>query len=316
MGRPAPASGSEDPAPESTAAIDGDSLVDAFLEYLSVERNASHRTLANYHHALSRFRRWLPESTGWTEADPDDFRDYLFLLMREKLARATVRLHFAALRSFYKFLVRRRGLPRNPLAEVGLPKAERKLPVVLTESQVVELVEKPLSVAQPKQAPAWAGARDAAILELFYSSGIRISELASLDVGDFDLHGECVRVLGKGAKERICPVGGTATEAIHRYRNAARVMSGPLFIGKSRRRLTTRAISDVFRKYHALCDIPQQASPHKLRHSFATHLLDRGADLRTVQTLLGHSSLSTTQIYTHVSTERMKRVYEEAHPRA
>lgn len=302
------------PAPRSAGG--GVSFVGEFLEYLSVERNASPRTLANYEQALHRFRAWLPSSRSWAEADPEDFRDYLFLLMRADLARATVRLHFAALRSFYKFLVRRRGLPRNPVAEVGLPKAERKLPVVLGESQVVELLEKPLQITQPKQAPAWAGLRDAAILELFYSSGIRIAELASLDVEDFDLHDECVRVVGKGGKERVCPVGSMAAEAIHRYRNAARVMSGPLFVGKSRRRLSVRAISDLFRKYHALCDIPQEASPHKLRHSFATHLLDRGADLRTVQTLLGHSSLSTTQIYTHVSIERMKRVYEEAHPRA
>lgn len=293
-----------------------DERLEEFLEYLSVEKNRSHRTLGNYHHALTRFREWLPAKKGWEQADAEDFRDYLFLLMRGKLGRATVRLHFAALRSFYRYLVRRRGLGANPVADVQLPKAEKKLPVVLNERQVLELVEKPLKIVQPKQAPVWTAERDAAILELFYSSGIRLSELASLNVGDFDLHEECVRVFGKGGKERICPVGTAAAEAIHRYRNAARVMSGPLFIGKSRKRLTTRAISDLFRKYHALCDIPQKASPHKLRHSFATHLLDHGADLRSVQTLLGHASLSTTQIYTHVSIERMKKVYDEAHPRA
>ncbi len=293
-----------------------DERIEEFLEYLSVEKNRSHRTLANYHLALTRFREWLPGKKTWEQADAEDFRDYLFLLMRGKLDRATVRLHFAALRSFYRYLVRRRGLGANPVADVQLPKAEKKLPVVLNERQVLELVEKPLKIVQPKQAPSWTAERDAAILELFYSSGIRLSELASLDVEDFDLHQECIRVFGKGSKERICPVGTAAAEAIHRYRNAARVLSGPLFIGKSRKRLTTRAISDLFRKYHALCDIPQKASPHKLRHSFATHLLDHGADLRSVQTLLGHASLSTTQIYTHVSIERMKKVYDEAHPRA
>jgi integrase/recombinase XerC len=293
-----------------------DERIEEFLEYLSVEKNRSHRTLSNYHHALTRFREWLPAKRTWEQVDAEEFRDYLFLLMRGKLGRATVRLHFAALRSFYRFLVRRRGLAANPVADVQLPKAEKKLPVVLNERQVLELVEKPLKIVQPKQAPSWTAERDAAVLELFYSSGIRLSELASLNVEDFDLHQECIRVFGKGSKERICPVGTAAAEAIHRYRNAARVMSGPLFIGKSRKRLTTRAISDLFQKYHALCDIPQKASPHKLRHSFATHLLDHGADLRSVQTLLGHASLSTTQIYTHVSIERMKKVYDEAHPRA
>ncbi len=293
-----------------------DERLDQFLEYLSVERNCSHRTLSNYHHAVSLFREWLPPSKDWGDVEPDDFRDYLFELMRGKLARATVRLRCAALRSFYKFLVRRGGLKTNPIADVQLPKAEKKLPVVLDERQVTELLEKPLQIKQAKQAPAWTAARDAAILELFYSSGVRIAELAALDVEDFDLHGECVRVFGKGSKERICPVGTLAAEAIHRYRNAAKVMSGPLFIGKSRKRLTARSISNVFRKYQVHCDIPQKASPHKLRHSFATHLLDRGADLRSVQSLLGHASLSTTQIYTHVSIERMRQVYEKTHPRA
>lgn len=293
-----------------------DPQLEAFLEYLSVERNSSHRTLANYHHAITRFRVWLPSGKLWESVEADDFRDYLFKCMRDEWARATVRLHFAALRSFYKFLTRRAGLKLNPVVEVQLPKAEKKLPVVLNQKQVIELIEKPFKVEQPKQAPSWAAERDAAILELFYSSGVRLSELAALDVSDFDLHNECVRVFGKGSKERICPVGTPAAEAIHNYRNAARVLDGPLFISKVRKRLTTRAISDVFKKYHALCDIPQSASPHKLRHSFATHLLDHGADLRSVQTLLGHASLSTTQIYTHVSIERMKQVYNKAHPRA
>ena len=293
-----------------------DDRLEEFLEYLSVEKNSSHRTLANYEHAITRFREWLPAGKCWADADPEDFRDYLYRCTRDHLARATVRLHFAALRSFYKFLTRRAGLKSNPVADVLLPKAEKKLPVVLNQKQVIELLEKPFHIEQPKQAASWAPERDAAILELFYGSGIRLSELAALDVEDFDLHHECIRVFGKGSKERVCPIGSTAAEAIHRYRNAAKVMSGALFLSKLRRRLTTRAVSDLFQKYHALCDIPQKASPHKLRHSFATHLLDHGADLRSVQTLLGHASLSTTQIYTHVSIERMKQVYEKAHPRA
>lgn len=294
----------------------GEHWIAAFLEYLAVERNRSPRTLENYGHAISQFRAWLSEEKGWSEVLGDDLLDYLYHLMRQNLARATVRLHFSALRSFFRYLTRREGLAINPAIGVPLPKAEKNLPVVLTEAQVVELIEKPLSIPLAKQAPTWAPYRDTAILELFYSSGIRLSELAALNVEDFDWHQECVRVFGKGSKERVCPVGAQAANAIHRYRNAAKVMSGALFIGKSRKRMSTRAIGDIFQKYHALCDIPQQLSPHKLRHSFATHLLDHGADLRSVQVLLGHASLSTTQIYTHVSIERMKKVYDEAHPRA
>ncbi len=300
------------PSPEQS----GDVELDAFLEYLLVERNRSGRTLINYSHAIRRFREWLTPEKTWFQVDSEDLKDYLYWLMRQNLSRATVRLNFAAIRSFFRYLSRRRGLQQNPAAGVPLPKAEKKLPVILTEAQVIELIEKPLQTPQPQQAPAWTAERDTAILELFYSSGIRLSELAGLDVEDFDLHQECIRVFGKGSKERVCPVGTAAAEAIHRYRNAARILSGPLFIGKSRKRLSTRGITDVFSKYHALCNIPQQLSPHKLRHSFATHLLDHGADLRSVQVLLGHASLSTTQIYTHVSIERMKRVYDQTHPRA
>ncbi len=294
-----------------------DRQVDAFLEYLSVEKNCSHRTLTNYHHSLSVFRDSMGEKfSGWEKIGVDDFKDYLFECMKDKWARSTIRLHFSALRSFYKYLTRREGFGKNPVAEVQLPKAEKKLPTVLSQAQVIEMLEMPFKIKQPKQAAKWTPFRDTAILELFYSSGMRLAELAALDVKDFDFHNECVRVFGKGGKERICPVGTPASDAIHRYRNEAKVMSGPLFISKSKKRLTTRAISNLFKKYHAHSDIPLNVSPHKLRHSFATHLLDHGADLRSVQTLLGHASLSTTQIYTHVSIERMKKVYGEAHPRA
>lgn len=291
-------------------------LVESFLEYLSVERNSSPRTLANYEGALARFRNWHSSFPGWKKVEPDDFRDYLYDCMKEELARSTIRLHFAALRSFYRYLTRREGLAVNPVLEIQLPKPEKKLPVVLTQAQVTELLEMPFQVDQPKQAPEWTAWRDAAILELFYSSGVRLAELAALNVEDFDFHQECVRVFGKGAKERVCPVGEMAARAIQDYRKRARVHEGPLFLSKLRKRLSTRAISDVFKKYHALSNIPVHVSPHKLRHSFATHLLDHGADLRSVQTLLGHSSLSTTQIYTHVSIERMKSVYKKSHPRA
>ena len=151
---------------------------------------------------------------------------------------------------------------------------------------------------------------------MFYSTGLRLSELAGLDARDIDPYTETLRVVGKGRKERLVPVGGPALRAVQRYRSEAGVHEGPLFLSKLRRRLTVRAVQQLVEKYLRLSSIPVRASPHKLRHSFATHLLDRGADLRSVQTLLGHSSLSTTQIYTHVSVERLKEVYQKAHPRA
>ncbi|MDG2124002.1 MAG: tyrosine recombinase XerC [Verrucomicrobiales bacterium] len=290
---------------------------EAFLEFMSVEKNASHRTLANYEHALSRFALEAKGFAGWRECRADDFRLYLYDCMQGGMARATVRLRFAALRSFYKFMVQRRGLAKSPLLDVQLPKLEKKLPVVMTVRQVEQLLELPLKSEQEKQAPSWSGARDAAVLEVFYSTGLRLAELVSLNVEDIDVFGETTRVTGKGNKERMVPLGSHALKALQRYRAEARVgAEGPLFLSKLRRRITTRAVSDLLRKYLEKSDIPLKISPHKLRHSFATHLLDNGADLRSVQALLGHASLSTTQIYTHVSAERAKAVYEAAHPRA
>ena len=236
--------------------------------------------------------------------------------MKLEMARSTIRLHFSALRSFFKFLTRRRGLKLNPLSDIQLPKANRTLPLVLTLKQVEQLLSLPFNVKQPKQAPQWASARDAAILEVFYSTGIRLSELADLKFDDFDFFNETIKVKGKGAKERIVPVGSHAIEALNKYFHQAKIREGPLFISKSRKRISSRAISDIVKKYTELAGLPVGVSPHKLRHSFATHLLDNGADLRSVQNLLGHSSLSTTQIYTHVSIERIKKTYNNAHPRA
>lgn len=291
-------------------------LQEEFLAFLKVERDSSPLTLVNYAHALDEFRRRQSSFRGWMATRPEDFRAYLFDQMKRELGRATIRLHFSALRSFYQFLCRRRGLERSPLLDVQLPKKERTLPVVLTLKQVEELLELPLRVEQGRQAPTWAGERDAAILEVFYSTGLRLHELVQLDVRDYDVFHDSVRVIGKGRKERLCMLGAHAVKALQRYRHAAQVHEGPLFISKLRRRITARAVADVLEKYLKLSQIPIRATPHKLRHSFATHLLNNGADLRAVQELLGHSSLSTTQIYTHVSTERMKQVYDQGHPRA
>ena len=283
---------------------------------MEFERHSSPMTLRNYEQALRQFREAGKSFKGWDQCDAADYRKYLFDLMKREVGRSTIRLHFAALRSFHKFLGRRHGWKHNPLLEVQLPKREKKLPVVLTLTQVIEMLELPMKVQHPKQAPDWAAERDAAVLETFYSSGLRLAELVSLDVDSIDTITECARVIGKGRKERICSLGALALAAIQRYRAKAKVHEGPLFISKLRRRITTQAVADIVDKYWKRSGIPVHITPHKLRHSFATHLLNNGADLRAVQTLLGHASLSTTQIYTHVSTQRMKEVYEKAHPRA
>jgi site-specific recombinase XerD len=292
-----------------------DRFADDFFRFLEVERNASSRTLINYRHALDEIRK-TPNLPGWKELTADHFRRYLFECGKRGMARPTIRLHFAALRTFYKFLTERHGLVENPLKEVQLPKLQKKLPVVLTIKQIDELLTAPLRVEKSGRAPVWMPARDVAILELFYSSGLRLAELIALDVGHVDVYSESVRVLGKGRKERVVPVGAPALAAIQRYRQEAGVHAGPLFLSKVRRRLTQPNVWLVLKRYLPHTSIPVQVSPHKLRHSFATHLLDAGADLRSVQSLLGHASLSTTQIYTHVTVERLKTAYNEAHPRA
>ncbi|MEN3369013.1 MAG: integrase/recombinase XerC [Verrucomicrobiota bacterium] len=292
-----------------------DSLAEEFLRYLEMERNVSPRTLIAYRRALEAFRA-QKNVRAWRNCRADEFRDYLFELMKNGQARSYIRLQFSAFRTFYRFLVERKNFRKDPVRELQLPKAEKKLPLVLTQKQIEELLTAPLRVPKQKAAPSWMALRDAAILELFYSSGLRLGELASLNVADIDMYTESVRVLGKGRKERVCPVGAPALESVSRYRMAARVQTGPLFINKSRRRISPRSIWLILKRYLRHTSIPIALSPHKLRHSFATHLLDSGADLRSVQALLGHASLSTTQIYTHVTVERLKKAYSAAHPRA
>lgn len=289
----------------------------AFFEFQATEKSGSLRTLANYQHGLAAYLKWRGNLfNGWRTEDADHFRDYLFDLMKQGFSRATIRLRFASLRSFYKFLVLRRGLARSPVAEIQLPKPERGLPVILTIKQIDELLNMPLRDEPDKKTLPWIPQRDAAILELFYSCGLRISELLALDVVHVDFISETVKVKGKGSKERIVPVGGPALTAIQRYRQQAAVVSGPLFLSTRHRRITQQAVDQLLKKYLKRSSIQFTISPHKLRHSFATHLLDAGADLRSVQELLGHASLASTQIYTHVTKERLKQAYDTAHPRA
>jgi integrase/recombinase XerC len=289
--------------------------IESYLQYLKVERDASPHTITAYRIALYEFTRFMGPNVRWRAASPDDFRKFLRDCMRKKWSRSYIRLTFAALRSFYKFLIKREGHLRNPLTEIQLPRAQKSLPVSLSVSQIDELINVPAGTKRRRQAPAWAAARDTAILELLYGSGIRLSELAALDVEDLDTSLKTIRVMGKGRKERVLPVGEVALQAIQEYMDQAEVLSGPLFLNKQRQRIGRRSIWVIVRRRSKETSIPFEISPHKLRHSFAGHLLDNGAGLRSVQILLGHSSLNTTQLYTSITPARLKKAFDAAHPR-
>ena len=289
-----------------------------FLEYLEQERNASPRTVEAYTRALCQFREWMQDRfRSWAECSTADFRAWLYEALEQELKPSTIRLRFASLRSFYTYLMRREGLSATPLAGVTLPKASQRLPIHLSLRQMEHLLALPLQLPADKKSPAWLPYRDAAILELFYACGMRLSELVSLNADALREGEDCLRVIGKGRKVRLVPVGEYAREAVARYREMSGVSGDePLFISRLGRRMSGRSVELMLDKYLRVSEIPFHISPHKLRHTFATHLLDAGADLRAVQELLGHSSLSTTQIYTHVTKTRMMEVYRQAHPRA
>ncbi len=295
-----------------------DPEMDAFFSYLRVEKSASPHTLSSYELALRQFKKWRAEEfKSWQLCTEDDFRDWLYSLMSSRLKPASIRLRFAALRSFYQYLIERHELSHHPLTELSLPKKSKDLPVYLSVAQMESLLNLPLTMELDKKFPAWLRLRDVAILELFYSCGLRLSELVSLQVRDVKSSDGCLRILGKGQKERLVPLGDYAHDALTIYIAEAELgEDSPLFLSRLRRRMTGRAIQQMLDKYLLSSDIPFKISPHKLRHSFATHLLDAGADLRSVQELLGHASLSTTQIYTHLTKLRLKTAYNDAHPRA
>ena len=289
--------------------------IDKFINYLRVERNASNHTITNYRIDLSRFSAFLGEKEI-ASVDHLALRRFLAELRSKNYSKRTIARKLASLRSFFKFLYREGYIKTNPISAIQTPKLEKKLPVFLDVNKVVRLIQSP-----PDNNTR--GLRDRAILETLYSTGARVSELVGLDIGDVDFISGVIKVLGKGSKERIVPIGEPAIAAIRRYIDkrgqgpAARNKDkDAVFLNKSDRRLTDRSVRRIIDKYIRLCSITEHISPHSLRHSFATHLLDRGADLRSVQELLGHMNLSTTQIYTHVTTERLKSVYDKAHPRA
>lgn len=293
-----------------------DPAVRAFLDYLAGVRSRAVLTLRAYGDILGEAGAFFRKD--WREVAADDARALLYDLSRRGYARAHIRQHLSALRSFFRYLAREGLVTANPMSDLPLPRLGRRLPRFLSEAQITTLLSAPLRMPRAKQAPSWSPLRDAALLETAYGGGLRVSELVGLDVGDWDSAMATFRVRGKGGRTRLCPVGEPAAEAIGRYMAASgHPGRGPLFLNKTRRgRLTVAAVGQLLKKYLAYSGLDVTLTPHKLRHSFATHLLDRGADLRSVQEMLGHASLSTTQVYTHVTLERLKRAHREAHPRA
>lgn len=285
--------------------------IDKFIRYLDIEKNYSQHTILNYKGDLKDFKSFLGEAV-LEKTDYLTIRKYLAKLKEKNLSVRTVNRRLSALRSFFRFLTREGFLKTNPILSISGPKQEKHLPLFLTEEEVKKLIES----AWPKDKSDERVLRDRAILETFYSTGIRISELAGLNAEDIDFIGGIVKVMGKGRKERIVPIGESALSAIRAYLGKRGEGTDALFLNKSKKRITTRGIRKIVGKYLRAAGMKQGVSAHTLRHSFATHLLNRGADLRSVQELLGHASLSTTQIYTHLTTEKLKNVYDKTHPRA
>ena len=297
-----------------------DTAIQRFLGFLRIERNSSELTVKSYADDLNHVCEFLQEHTGKiphpAQIDTAILRSYVAWLHECGYARTTVARRLACLRSFFRYCNRDGICETNPARPLRTPRSGRKLPHFLTTEQVGSLLTAPPANTPP-------GIRDRAILETMYSAGLRVSELVGLNVTDWDRGSGIVRVLGKGRKERLAPIGSYASKALDHWLEvrqpdpkAPEKQRFAMFLNRFGRRLTTRSIGRLLETHITTAGLSQQTTPHTLRHTFATHLLDGGADLRSVQELLGHKSLTTTQIYTHVSTRRLRETYEKAHPHA
>ena len=318
--------------PDHVPAEVSDKWTRKFLAHLATDRGASVYTQKNYKQALNEFFRWLGAQPGtspaWEKLQRDDFRGYLRFLGRNNLSRAAIQLRFSALRTFYRFLIRNGVVGTSPIRNLSLPKTEKRLPKFLTIRQMNDLLNAPEKLLElrgekkPGRPLSRAAAlRDRAVLETIYSCGLRVSELCGLRADDMDWSEQIVRVRGKGKKERLVPIGAPALKAVQAYWDAigqAPAGGSPVFLSETKERgpLHSVQLSRRLKQYLVIAGLDPHLTPHKLRHSYATHLLDAGADLRSVQELLGHAHLATTQVYTHVTTERLKKAYDAAHPRA
>jgi integrase/recombinase XerC len=303
------------PAERKVEANETHPLVRDFLEQLSRERRASEHTVRCYRDDLDKFTNYLAETTGATDpraATPRRLRSYTAWLAGQGYAASTVARHLASVRSFYRSLRRAGLVAGDPASGLRNPKQPRRLPRPVRLDELQRFLES-IPTTEP------LGLRDRAMFETLYGGGLRVGELVALDLDDLDEEMGVVRVRGKGRRERLSPIGRLAFDWIERYRGVrtpAVLGERALFLNHAGTRLSTRSVDRLFAGHASRCGLPPEASPHALRHSFATHLLDRGADLRSVQELLGHRRLTTTQIYTQVTRERLVEAYKESHPRA
>lgn len=289
-----------------------------FLKYLDAERNFSDKTVGAYHTDVAAFIAFVEsrfDSTSFapTDISKNEIRAYLGQLSRDRLQKKSIARKLSAVKSFFKYLMKQQIITTNPAKLIATPKFEKKMPVFLGQEQVRDVFEY-VDSGTPE------GLRDRAVLELFYGCGIRLSELTGLNFSDINFTGGTLSVFGKGAKQRIIPMGKQAGDALRSYLDYRRSITSSeknaVFLGKNGKRITPLAVQRLVKRALEKVSDAKKLSPHILRHSFATHLLDNGADLRAVKDLLGHENLSTTQVYTHVTVDRLKKVYEKAHPRA
>ena len=313
-----PASPVDQPIPAGVVA----EWLQPFLDYLAKERRYSVYTVRNYRQAFADFHAWLMKS-GRSAADfgrltPREVRDFV-IEAQSRFGRRTLHNHASGLRTFFRYWMREGKLTKNPFLGVPLPKLEKPLPKFLTETQMLKLLAGPEKLLASETLSRPAALRDRLVLEVLYGGGLRVSEAVALSYGDVDFDNGSARVLGKGRKERICPLGDAAIAVMKAFRatkTGGTDRSDPVLTTLAGGRMAPGDVQKLVKKYLALADLPMDITPHKLRHSYATHLLNAGADLRSVQELLGHASLTTTQIYTHTSVARLKEIYAKAHPRA
>ena len=297
-------------------------MLNDFCDYLTLERRVSKYTVRNYRAAVENFVDWMTQRGKWqgefSTVVPLDVRSYLIEEGR-RLARRTLHNHVSGLRAFYLFLRQRGILESNPFTGVALPKLDIPLPKFLTQTQMQALLEAPVQLRKDGKLSEFEAFRDTLIMEMLYGGGLRVSELCGLNYEHIDLDQGIVRVMGKGNKERLCPIGPVALQCLKVFAarfDLSKELDSPIVCQRNGRRMNPRQVQKLLKVHLAAAELPLDMTPHKLRHSFATHILDNGADLRIVQELLGHASLSTTQLYTHVSIARLKEAHKQAHPRA